>query len=186
MNKKGLGLLVSISLVLTLVVAGCGTTKAPAPSQTAATSPDLATKVDALQKDMDLQKKSINPGLGTVMIEYNDRMGRLWFAGEAGNWDMVKYQILEMKEIQETGEVDRPARAEALKGFEKGYLDPITATADKKDKAAFETAYDKTIAGCNACHVGQKSTDFTGGYKFVKIVKPTQPPTVNVDYAGQK
>ncbi len=29
---------------------------------------------------------AIQPGLGTVMIEYSHRMAAVWFAGEAGNW----------------------------------------------------------------------------------------------------
>lgn len=181
MNKKGLGLLVSILLVLTLVVAGCTTA---APNQTASTSPDLATKVDALQKDMDVQKKSINPGLGTVMMEYQERFARIWYSVQANNWDQPIYQITEMTEIQETGENTRPQYATALKGFESGYLNPLLDTIKKKDKAAFEAQYDKTIQGCNSCHVANKGGGMDS-IKFIKVTRPTASPTVNLDYAGQ-
>jgi hypothetical protein len=114
----------------------------------------------------------IQPGLGTVMIEYARRMGSLWFAGEAGNWDMVHYQIIEMREIQETGEITRPPRAPALKSFESSFLDPLDATTQTKDKAQFETAYRAAIQGCNSCHGSQTSADFPKGFSFVKVQVP--------------
>src|ERR1041384_6552959 len=83
---------------------------------------------------------AIQPGLGTVMIEYGHRMAAVWFAGEAGNWDMAHYQIIEMVEIQEVGETTRPARAPALKSFESSFLDPLDDQIKAKDKAKFESA----------------------------------------------
>jgi hypothetical protein len=115
----------------------------------------------------------IQPGLGTVMIEYARRMGNVWFAGQAGNWDMVHYQIIEMREIQETGEITRPPRAPALKAFESSFLDPLDAASQAQDKTQFETAYRSAIQGCNACHGSQTSTDFPKGFGFIKVQVPT-------------
>ena len=106
------------------------------------------------------------------MIEYARRMGSVWFAGEAGNWDMVHYQIIEMVEIQETGETTRPARAPALKSFESSFLDPLDKAIEVKDKAQFETAYNAAIQGCNSCHGSQTSADFPQSFKFVKVQVP--------------
>jgi len=111
------------------------------------------------------------------MIEYGRRMASVWFAGEAENWDMTHYQILEMREIQETGETTRPARAAALKSFESSFLDPLDEAAQAKNKAQFETAYRGAIQGCNACHGSQTSADFSGGFGFIKV----QVPQKNVD-----
>src|SRR6266545_4171438 len=61
--------------------------------------------------DRNLALWNIQPGLGTVMIEYGNRLARLWFAASADNWDMAKYQLDEMIEIQEVGETTRPNRA---------------------------------------------------------------------------
>lgn len=58
----------------------------------------------------------------------------MWYAVQANNWDQPTYQIDEMKEIQETGEVTRPQYASALKGFESGYLDPLLDIIKKKEK----------------------------------------------------
>jgi hypothetical protein len=115
---------------------------------------------------------AIQPGLGTVMIEYGHRMAAVWFAGEAGNWDMAHYQIIEMVEIQETGETTRPARAPALKSFESSFLDPLDEAIKSNDKAKFEAAYNSAIQGCNSCHGSQTSADFPQSFKFVKVQVP--------------
>lgn len=132
------------------------------------------------------QLSAIQPALGTVMMEYANRFDNTWFAAQAGNWDMVRYQIMEMVEIQEVGETTRPARAAALKAFEQGFLNPLQDTANKKDLASFVDAYDKAINGCNSCHASQTSSDFPGSYKFVKIQRPIDPALRNVDWRGQQ
>ncbi len=87
----------------------------------------------------------IQPGLGTVMVDYGHRMAAIWFAGQAGNWDMAHYQIIEMREIQETSEITRPPRAPALKSFESSFLDPLDQAIATNDKTKFESAYNAAI-----------------------------------------
>ena len=50
----------------------------------------------------------IQPGLGTVMIEYGNRYSIAYYAAKGGNWDLAAYQIKEMREIQEVGETTGP------------------------------------------------------------------------------
>ena len=102
--------------------------------------------------DTKLALWAIQPGLGTVMLEYGNRLARLWFAANAGNWDMAKYQLDEMVEIQEVGETTRAGRAPMLKAFEDNYLKKIDPAIAAKDKAAFTQAFGNAVAGCNACH----------------------------------
>jgi mono/diheme cytochrome c family protein len=128
------------------------------------------------------QLSAIQPGLGTVMIEYGRRMAAVWWGGEAANWDMAAYQIIEMLEIQETGETTRPARADALKAFETGFLDPLDKAVAAKDKAGFEKAYKAAIAGCNACHTGQTSAAFPKGYGFIQVKVPTSADSLDTIY----
>jgi hypothetical protein len=118
------------------------------------------------------QLSDIQPGLGTVMVEYGHRMAALWFAGEAGNWDFAAYQLQEMREIQEVGETTRPARAPALKSFESSFLDPLGERIKAKDKTQFEAAYNSAIQGCNSCHGSQTSADFPQSFRFVKVQTP--------------
>lgn len=130
---------------------------------------------------------NIQPGLGTVMIEYSLRFANLWFAAQAGNWDMTRYQVAEMTEIQEVGETTRPGRAPALKNFEATYLDPLDEAAASKDLGAFVAAYDKAATGCNNCHSASTGTPPQPNMpaKFIKIARPTAPVLTGVDWKGQ-
>lgn len=87
----------------------------------------------------------LQPGLGTVMIEYGARYTNAYYAAKGGNWDLAAYQLKEAREIQEVGEKTRPARAQALKAFEKSYLDPLDEAIKAKDFKKFEVAFNK---GC--------------------------------------
>ncbi len=78
----------------------------------------------------------IQPGLGTVMIEYSNRYTDTYYAAKGGNWELAGYMLKEALEIQEVGEATRPARAGALKAFETAYLEPLNAAIEAKDLPA--------------------------------------------------
>jgi hypothetical protein len=110
----------------------------------------------------------IQPGLGTVMIEYGNRYTNAYYAAKGGNWDLAGYMLKEAGEIQEVGETTRPARAEALKAFEKSYLDPLNDAVKVKDFKKFDKAFKDGIQGCNGCHAAQ-------GFPFIKYQLPKAP-----------
>jgi len=120
-----------------------------------------AAKVDAIW--------SIQPGLGTIMIEYGKRYYITYYAAKAGNWDLAAYELKEAMEIQEVGEATRPGKAEMLKAFEKSYLDPLGDAIKAKGFAKFETAYNAGIQGCNGCHAAT-------GHPYIKYTLPSTPP----------
>ncbi len=158
----------AVVVVLGTALAGCS-----AGIDAVAVNKAIDTKF--ARPDTDLPLWGIQPGLGTVMIEYNARFANAWFAAEAGNWDMVKYQLKEMREIQAVAETTRPARAESLKAFEVANIDPLAAAADAKDATAFKAQYARTLSACNTCHQQQ-------GFGYIQIVAPTEPATKNVDW----
>lgn len=133
--------------------------------------------------DRNLALWNIQPGLGTVMIEYGNRLARTWYAAQASNWDMAKYQLDEMIEIQEVGETTRPARVPMLKAFEENYLQPLDAAIVAKDKTAFDAAFSKTIEGCNSCHKASTGTDWKS-YQYVEVQTPKLDPASYVDWKG--
>ena len=139
----------------------------------APTLDDAKTAIDYRLNHIDrnLALWNLQPGLGTVMIEYGERMTRLWFAVQAGNWDMAAYQLKEALEIQETGEVTRSAHADQLKAFETTYLDPIDTDIQNQDQAQFEADFTAALTGCNACHA-------TTGHSYITV----QTPSSVVDY----
>ncbi len=110
----------------------------------------------------------IQPGLGTVMIEYSTRYTNMYYAAKGGNWDLADYMLKEQREIQEVGETTRPARAASLKAFESAFLDPLEKSIKAKDFKKFSAAFNAGIQGCNACHAGN-------GFPFIKYQLPKAP-----------
>ncbi len=110
----------------------------------------------------------IQPGLGTVMIEYGNRMGNMYYAAKANNWGMAAYQLKEAVEIQEVGETTRPKRARLLKAFEKNSLKPLARDIVNQDFRTFQNDFDDMVNSCNTCH---KAT----GHGFIAYELPGQP-----------
>lgn len=110
----------------------------------------------------------LQPGLGTVMIEYATRYTNLYYAAKGGNWDLAAYELKEAREIQEVGETTRPGRAAALKAFEKSSLEPLEAAIKAKDLQKFDEAFTKGVQRCNGCHVAQ-------GFPYIKYQLPSAP-----------
>ena len=116
------------------------------------------------------------------MIEYGRRMAQLDDAIKAGNWDMAKYQLDEMIEIQEVGETTRPGRAPALKAFEDGYLTPLGQAILAQDNAKATAGMTNLVGGCNACHAASTGANWSS-YGYIQI---QLPPTNPADYLNWK
>ena len=112
---------------------------------------------------------NIQPGLGTVMMEYSARYTNAYYAAKGGNWDLAGYMVKEALEIQEVGETTRPERAGALKAFETAYLEPLDAAIKAKDFDKFSAAFNAGVKGCNGCHASQ-------GFPYIEYTLPDSPP----------
>src|SRR6266542_2482640 len=110
----------------------------------------------------------IQPGLGTVMIEYSNRFTNIYYAAQVHNWGMAAYQLKEMVEIQEVGETTRPARKDALVGFEQGALVPLANDIVNQDLTAFNRDFTTAVAFCNACHAAT-------GFSYIVYQLPAKP-----------
>jgi hypothetical protein len=111
---------------------------------------------------------NIQPGLGTVMIEYANRFGNIYYAAQVKNWGMAAYQLKEMPEIQEVAENTRPGRKEALQGFEKGALVPLAVDIVNQDLDAFNRDFAVATAFCNGCHIANN-------FAYIQYKLPAQP-----------
>ncbi len=142
-------------------------------------------RVKALENFQRKQQTKVNPGLSAVMLEYSAHMNKLWFAGQAGNWDLARFEIDKVKEVQGVGEIDRPVYAPQLKDFEKKYLDAIGSAVNAKDLAKFNSAYINAINGCNDCHMKSKAEKFPN-LSFIKIQVPMSDVTGGLQtYSGR-
>ena len=115
----------------------------------------------------------IQPGLGVIMQEIGRRFTAIFYAARGGNWDLASYQLKELREAQEVGEITRPKRKDALIAFEENFLgsaeNPSEGTLqdaiNKKNFLAFNKSFKLAIGGCNGCH---QST----GFSFIKYRLP--------------
>ena len=112
---------------------------------------------------------NIQPGFGTVMIEYSARWTNTYYAAKGGNWDLAAYMIKELLEIQEVGETTRPARAGAAKAFETAYMGPVSDAIKAKDWDKFDAAFKAGTKGCNGCHT-------SSGFPYIEYELPGAAP----------
>src|SRR4051812_6900934 len=105
--------------------------------------------------------EGIVPHQSTVMTSVAYHAANLWAAGERENWALAKYYLAEVQSSLEWAVRVRPVRPGPGGDVDlKGILDSIenTQLADLGKaigggrKAAFESAYDDTLASCTSCH----------------------------------
>ncbi len=154
--------------IIAILIAGAALSKVPAAPTINPDQFQIKTSSGNLTLT---QLAEIQPGLGTVMIEYGTRFYTMYYAAKNGNWDLASYQLKEALEIQEVGETTRPARASRLKALESTYLDPLNNTINAKNFSTFQTAYNNTVGGCNGCHAAS-------GFPYIKYTLPSSPPNL--------
>jgi len=136
-----------------------------------------ATEIAALKARIaDLEKRVPAPELGQQMLELQIRHDRLWWAGQAGNWNLAYFMIGELGEalrgIEETNGEAPELQPEKLSQVMPSIMNPAIRTVqqalEKKDKAAFAKAFDQLSASCTACHK-------VAGADFLQIQRPKTP-----------
>ena len=141
----------------------------------------LEAKIDALERRLP------PPELGHQMLELQIRHDRLWWAGEAGNWNLAYYMVGELGEalhgIEETNgnapEVQPEKLSVVMPAIMNQAIEGVQSALEKKNKAAFAKAYDHLSASCNACHA-------LAGVGIVHIQRPKTPLLDNMRYAPEK
>ncbi len=123
------------------------------------------------------------PGLGELMTFNQMRHAKLWFAGEAGNWKLARYELDELGEGFDDVEKYHPTHKDSpvpiRDSVEKIIREPLAEAGkaiEAKDRARFERAFDAVTDGCNRCH---QATNF--GFNVVQ--RPTVNPFSNQAFA---
>ena len=139
---------------------------------TATVAEDMSQTVVATKHNKSLtleQIAQIQPGLGTLMIEFGHRFYVAYYAAKANNWELADYEIHELIEAQEVAEATRPKYTEELKAFEHGALAKLQKTIKAKDWKQFEVKYAETTKACNACHT-------KNGHPYIQYKLPKVAP----------
>ena len=158
-RRAFVGLLVALS---PLLAAACGRPLPPANGASSAAAPEAYV-----------------PGLGEMMSLQQMRHVKLWFAGQASNWELAGYELEELGEgfddvvkFHPTHKDSPVAPKDAIPRMVTEPLKNVRAAIDEKDARAFEQAYDTLTASCNDCH---QATNFG----FNRVQKPALNPYPN-------
>lgn len=130
----------------------------------------LQKQVDSLQRKLD---KTYKPGLGEFMSGIQVHHAKLWFAGQAGNWDLADFEIKEIQEAIEDIQIycaDRPEVASIP--MINPALDSMGLSIRNRDIAGFKNSYNLLTNSCNSCHRVTK-------HAFNVIQTPVTPPFTN-------
>jgi hypothetical protein len=136
-----------------------------------------SAEIDALKKEIaELKKSAYHPELGEQMLGIQIRHARLWFAGEAQNWNLAAFELQELKEafdavVEQNPEhaIFQPQRlADILPAMTKGPITALRDSIDHSSKPEFEKAFDSLSAGCTGCH-------HVAGNDFLVIQRPKTP-----------
>lgn len=143
---------------------------------------DSSAEIAALKKEIAaLKKESYHPELGEQMLGIQIRHARLWFAGEAQNWNLAAFEIQELKEAFDAVVEQNPEHAifqpdklsDILPAMTNAPIKSLRDAVDHSSKPEFEKAFDSLSAACTGCH-------HVAGNDFLVIQRPTTPMLDNL------
>lgn len=129
-------------------------------------SPVAHTRYGDLSLD---QLAEIQPGMARLMVEISDRFCVLYYAAQAGNWELARHEFSEMRKTMQIAGLIRPKYKEPLEGFAAEKLKPLEDAIRAKDWPAFEQAFRETADAANEMH-----QEF--GYAYIVWQLPAAPP----------
>ena len=129
--------------------------------------------------------ESYTPGLGEIMTLQQMRHCKLWFAGQASNWDLAAYELKELREGFDDAVKFHPTHQGApvpLTALVPDMMDAPIEELDQiikaKDSGRFAAGFDELTKACNRCH---EAEDF--GFNVVQ--RPSRNPYTNQVFAPQ-
>jgi hypothetical protein len=129
-------------------------------------------------------KEQHGPNLIDFMMTIQNHHAKLWYAGNARNWDLADYQVDELKEaLEDAGKVipdykGVPVRS-MIDNLAMPPIEELESAIKAKDRAKFVAAYDKLTGACNSCHQGSKRG-------FIVIQRPAGMAFPNQAFAPGK
>ena len=131
------------------------------------------------------QPESYAPGLGEIMTLQQMRHSKLWFAGQASNWDLAAYELKELQEGFDDAVKFHPTHEDAplpISQLVPNMMDtPIKELQDivaAKDRGRFFTGFDELTKACNGCHQA-------ANFGVNVVARPSQNPYTNQVFQPQ-
>jgi hypothetical protein len=121
--------------------------------------------------------KAQTPGLGEYMSTIQLHISKLWFAAQASNWKLARYEHDELEETIEAAEALHAKKnnvdiTSVLQSVRQTLLPLVEDAISKGNLRIFRDAYAQTLDACNGCHR-------PAGYEFIHIITPTREPVTN-------
>jgi hypothetical protein len=125
------------------------------------------------------QSAYFTPGLGEIMAQTAVRHSKLWFAGQARNWDLAAYEVDELREgFTDAGkyhpthkQIKQPIPELIAQHMDRPLAGLEQAIKDKNLQMFIEN-YNSLTAACNACHQGTE-------FGFNVVTQPGFNPFAN-------
>jgi hypothetical protein len=92
------------------------------------------------------------PGMGRLMPEVGVRVWKLWYAGQAENWPLARFQLKEAVNLMELGAFVRPKYEDNMGKFLEENLAPVKKAIEDGDKTAFTAAFHAMVDAANSYH----------------------------------
>jgi len=121
--------------------------------------------------------EAASPRLGEIMTGVQLHFAKLYFASQARNWDLARFERGEVEEGLEAVAALRPEEngvnlAGIIGAFKQTQLIALQDAIEMKDRGLFHDAYRDATLMCNTCH---RAT----GRPFIMIIIPTNSPVAN-------
>lgn len=173
---------IALSALLAAGSAWAAAPPADSPNPASRSQPEARIKV-LEQRVAELEKRT-QPELGTQMLLLELRHDRLWWAGDAGNWNLAYYMAGEMGEaVQDIVETNGDAAelqpqklSEVMPAMLNAPLKNLMDAIGSHDKTKFARAYDALSAACTGCHR-------VAGNPMLVIQRPKTPLLDDLHYA---
>jgi hypothetical protein len=111
----------------------------------------------------------MQPGLARLMPEIGNRFWKLYYAAQAKNWPLAKFQLKEIRGLMELGAFTRPKYEENLNQFLEENWKPLEEAIAREDFTAFDGLFHKAIEAGNAYHELRDKP-------YIKWKLPESPP----------
>ena len=128
--------------------------------------------------------KTYVPGLEQFMSLIQNEHAKLWYAGQAHNWELAAYQLGEIKEVMSDVQDMVPTfknlpLAQMFDAVITGPIVDLEKALDAKDFSKFSAGYSKLTEACNSCHQAAE-------VGFIRIRRPEGATFPNQDFAPRK
>ena len=112
---------------------------------------------------------ALQPGLARFMPEIGARFWKCYYAADAGNWPLARWQLSELHKLMRQCMVTRPKYIADLQEWIADDLEPLLEAIEAGDRERFRSRYHEAVDAANEFHRRWKKP-------FIVWKLPDEPP----------